>query len=91
MDVWWRVRRSAGGVRARSTVVAGAQQLFGTPLVLVRRLSGQALSRVFPLSRSGEVTVGEKKKRKKLTKTIKTKETRCTVFVPKSTQYATIL
>jgi hypothetical protein len=57
MDVRWRVRGRAGGVRARSTVIAGAKQLFGAALVLVRCLSSQALSRIFPLGRSGEVTV----------------------------------
>lgn len=56
MNVRWRVGGSASGVRARSAVVAGTQQLFRAALVLVRRLGGQALSRVFPLSRSGEVT-----------------------------------
>lgn len=65
MNMWWRVCRCAGGVRARSAVVTGAQQLFGTALVLVRRLSGQALSRVFPLSRSGEVTAKERKNKNK--------------------------
>lgn len=61
----WRVGRCAGRVRARSAVTAGAQQLFGAALVLVSRLCGQALSRVFPLSRSGEVTV-EKNNNKQL-------------------------
>lgn len=61
MNMWRRVRRSAGSVRARSTAVSGAQQLFGAALVLVRRLSGQALSRIFPLGRSGEVTIAKKK------------------------------
>jgi len=62
MDVRRRVGRGAGGVRARPAVVAGVQQLFGAALVLVRRLCGQALSRVFPLGRSGEVTVEKKRK-----------------------------
>lgn len=66
MNVRWRVGRGAGGVRARSAVVAGTQQLFGAALVLIRRLRGQALPRVFPLSGSGEVTV--KKKRRNLEK-----------------------
>jgi len=55
MDVRWRVRGRASSVRARSTVIAGAKQLFGAALVLVRCLSSQALSRIFPLGRSGEV------------------------------------
>lgn len=61
MNMWRRVCRSAGSVRARSTVVAWAQQLFGAALVLVRRLSGQALSRIFPLGCSGEVTIAKTK------------------------------
>lgn len=64
MNVRRRVGRCAGRVRARSAVVAGAQQLFRAALVLVSRLCGQALSRVFPLSRSGEVT--EKNNNKQL-------------------------
>lgn len=52
MDMWWRVRRSAGGIRTGTAVVSRAQQLFGAALVLIRRLGGQALSRVFPLCRS---------------------------------------
>lgn len=56
MNVWWRVCRSTGRVRTGTAVVAGAQQLFGAALMLVRRLSSQAFSRVFPLRRSGEVT-----------------------------------
>lgn len=62
MNVRRRVCRSAGSVRARSTVVAGAQQLFGAALVLIRRLSGQAFSRIFPLGCSREVTIAKTKK-----------------------------
>lgn len=61
MNVWWRVRGCAGGICVGSAVVTGTQQLFGAALVLVRRLGGQALSRVFPLRRSGEVTAEQRK------------------------------
>lgn len=56
MDMRRRVRWSAGGIRTGTAIVSWAQQLFGAALVLVRRLGGQALSRVFPLCRSREMT-----------------------------------